>query len=90
MATVLKPNVTVSKRVKQQLEEFMERTGGSETEIADEALAQYIRFHSRMIEKVEEGRAAARRGEFIDQEDMEAWLDSWGSDNELPPPSVNS
>ena len=86
MATVLKPSVTVSAKVKKQLEEFAQAVGGSETEIADEAIANYIRYHSRMIAKVEEGRTAARRGELVDNEAVGAWLQSWGTENELPPP----
>jgi predicted transcriptional regulator len=33
------------------------------------------------VQKVQEGR-----GRFVPHEDIAAWLDSWGTDNELPPP----
>ncbi|MDM9648935.1 hypothetical protein [Rhizobium sp. S163] len=32
---------------------------------------------------------AADRGEFISNEAMCAWLSSWGTENELPPPEVD-
>ncbi|WP_413208422.1 hypothetical protein [Rhodospirillum sp. A1_3_36] len=33
-----------------------------------------------------EGIAAADAGLLIPHEDMKAWLESWGTDHELPPP----
>lgn len=90
MATALKPKVSISAKVKKQLEELAQTTGASETQLAEEAIASFVGYQNRVIAKVEEGRAAARRGEFVEQEDVEAWLDSWGSDDELPPPTVKA
>ena len=36
---------------------------------------------------IAEARADVAAGRVISDEDMAAWLDSWGTDNELPPPS---
>ncbi|PZO82543.1 MAG: CopG family transcriptional regulator [Mesorhizobium amorphae] len=33
-----------------------------------------------------ERRAEADKGEFISEEAMTRWVDSWGTDQELPPP----
>jgi predicted transcriptional regulator len=35
---------------------------------------------------VDEGIADADAGRFIPFEEIEAWLKSWGKDDELPPP----
>lgn len=38
------------------------------------------------VRMVEEGRRDIREGRVIDHEKVRAWLLSWGTDNELPPP----
>lgn len=87
MATVLKPIIKISPELKDQLKELVQDTGKSEAELVEEALAGYITRQKAIIAKVKEGRAAADRGELVDQDDVEAWLDSWGTENELPAPS---
>jgi predicted transcriptional regulator len=36
---------------------------------------------------VAEARASLDKGQYIRHEDMRRWLLSWGTENELPPPS---
>jgi RHH-type rel operon transcriptional repressor/antitoxin RelB len=38
---------------------------------------------------IDEAVLAADKGEFISHEAICAWLNSWGSDHELPPPEVD-
>lgn len=38
------------------------------------------------LKAVQEGIASADAGELIPHEDVEAWIDSWDTDHELPPP----
>jgi predicted transcriptional regulator len=40
------------------------------------------------IAAIEEGIAAAERGELIPHEEVQAWVESWGSEHELPCPSA--
>ena len=47
--------------------------------IEDEAWQ--VRAIREAVRKVQEGRAR-----FVSHEDVISWLDSWGTDNELPPP----
>lgn len=41
---------------------------------------------SLRIDAVRAAIAEASKGEFISQEAMDTWIDSWDSDAELPPP----
>ena len=41
---------------------------------------------SLRIDAVRAAVAEASKGEFISQEAMDTWIDSWDSDAELPPP----
>jgi predicted transcriptional regulator len=57
--------------------------------IINEALAAYFeRGHQaqRMYRETLEGLADVEAGRVIDGDKVMAWIESWGSDNELPPP----
>ena len=41
-------------------------------------------------ERLAEARASAEAGGLIDEADMDAWIDSLGTSNELPPPGTSS
>lgn len=40
------------------------------------------------LKAVQEGIASLDAGYYIDDEDVWAWVDSWDTENELPPPEV--
>jgi hypothetical protein len=42
----------------------------------------------REIERIREGLADAEAGRLVAHEDVLRWLDSWGTENELPPPNA--
>ena len=44
--------------------------------------------HERKL--IEEARAETRQGLYIDAAEFEAWLDTYGSDEDLPPPQPKS
>lgn len=56
------------------------RKPSTETSIEPEELGGLLR-------SVGEAEAAIDRGAYIRHEDMRRWLLSWGTDNELSPPS---
>lgn len=39
---------------------------------------------------IQEGLAEAGAGKFVPHADVKAWLESWGTDTELPPTSCKS
>jgi len=59
--------------------------------IINEALASYFERdgqEQRMHRETLEGLADVEAGRVIDGEKVTAWIQSWGSDSELPPPKV--
>ena len=46
----------------------------------------YLGIRDRRRKAIDEALVQADKGAFISQELVEAWVDSLGSDNELPPP----
>ena len=62
----------------------MNRTQAS---IASEILKEKVSIRARRIRAIQEAKQQAKNGAFISQEAVEKWVDSLGSDNELPLPA---
>ena len=75
---------TTSVRIDQDLEQRLKRlakaTGCTE--------AWYIRQAQEewMVQAIKEGIKAADEGRTVDHDQVEAWLNSWGTENELERP----
>lgn len=61
----------------------MERSRGW---IVKQALAEYVALEERRYRLTLEGLASVDAGEGVPQEDVEAWIDSLGTDQPLPIP----
>jgi predicted transcriptional regulator len=73
-------------QTRQELEREARLQDMSEAELAARAIKSYleVREHDRRIMR---GRLAeAGEGIFISEEAMTGWVESWGTENELPPP----
>ena len=69
------------------LDELAGATRRSRLELAEEALAQYLEVQRWQIGGIRAAIEEADRGEpGIQHERVTAWIDSWGTDDELPPP----
>ena len=69
------------------LDELAGATRRSRAELAEEALAQYLDVQGWQLEGIRAAIEEADRGEpGIAHERVAEWLDSWGTDHELPPP----
>ena len=64
----------------------MNRTQAS---IASEILKEKVSIRARRIRAIQEAKQQAKNGAFISQEAVEKWVDSLGSDNELPLPTAD-
>ena len=68
--------VLLSPEKEAQLRDFATRTGRQASQLIAEAVDRMLEYDTRFIEAVEVGRAAARRGELLDHEDVVARLES--------------
>ncbi|WP_066018545.1 CopG family ribbon-helix-helix protein [Endozoicomonas atrinae] len=82
-----------SVRLNQDIEEPLNRLAKvmsrSRNFLINEAVREYIRKHAREMQEWDETLEAldqVRRGDTVDGDAVMAWLDSWGSDNELEAP----
>lgn len=69
-----------------RLDEEARRQDVSADSIAEEAIEQYLDFEARKREMIRTALAEADKGVFISEEAMSRWVESWDTDNELPPP----
>lgn len=60
--------------------------------IINEALREFLAretLKQRRLEETLEGIAALEAGETVDGDEVLDWLDSWGTEDELPPPKIS-
>jgi len=69
-----------------RLEELAETTRRSSSALAAEAVANYLKYQKWKAGAIEEGLEDLRAGRVISHDRVVQWLDSWGTENELPPP----
>ena len=60
--------------LKDQLDRLAEESHRSESELANEALALYLAQQRRITARIQEGLTQAQRGEFVTDEEMEAFF----------------
>lgn len=55
------------------------------------AIERYIEEEAWQVTEIREAMQKVREGEgrFVSHEEMTRWLESWGTDHELPPPSCS-
>ena len=81
--------VRTSRETKEQLEALAENMGRSTNYIADEALSSYINENAWQVEAIRKAvEQADAGGPFVAMEDVKRWVESWGTDHELPPPEA--
>lgn len=60
--------------LKIQLDHLAEESHRSESDLANEAVALYLAQQRRITARIQEGLAQAERGEFVTDEEMEAFF----------------
>ena len=77
----------LSPETKERLEALAQSTKRSESLLAQEAIEAYLDANARQVEKIERALAQAKAGgPFVPHEEVAAYLDSWGTEHELPLP----
>jgi predicted transcriptional regulator len=80
-------SVRLRPEIKRKLAKLAKQSGRSANFLISDAVESYVIDQERLLAEVRQGEAQVGSGHFIRQEDMKAWLLSWGTDRELPPPS---
>lgn len=64
--------------LKEQPDHLAEEIHRSETDLANEAVALYLVRQRKIIDHIQEGLAQAKRGEFVPDDEMEAFFANYG------------
>jgi predicted transcriptional regulator len=72
--------------VKKRLARLARAAGRSSNFLISDAVESYVADQERLRAEIRQADRQVRAGHYIKHEDMKAWLLSWGTDNELPPP----
>ena len=86
MSTVL--TFRVDEQIKEDLESLAEATQRSKSFLASEALKDYLAREAWQVAHVKEGMRQADEGLTVSHEEVDAWMASMGTRNELPRPKA--
>jgi RHH-type rel operon transcriptional repressor/antitoxin RelB len=79
----------VKNELKEKLDSLSEATQRSKSFLATEALERYVELESWQIAHIKEGMRQAEEGLVLPGADVDEWLASWGSADEMPPPKLH-
>jgi RHH-type rel operon transcriptional repressor/antitoxin RelB len=86
MSTVL--TFRVDEQIKEDLESLAEATQRSKSFLASEALKVYLAREAWQVAHIKEGMRQADEGLTVPHEEVDAWMASIGTRNELPRPKA--
>lgn len=79
-------SVRLRPEVKRRLAKLAKSSGRSSNFLISDAVESYVADQERLLAEIRQGERQVGSGHYIKHEDMKAWLLSWGTDRELPPP----
>jgi predicted transcriptional regulator len=83
-------SATLSIRLKPETNKRLARlakaSGRSSNFLIADAVEVYVSDQERMLAEVRQADRQVKSGHYIKNDDMKAWLLSWGTDHELPVP----
>ena len=77
----------LDEEIKRELEVEAKLADRSAAYLATRAIKEMLERKTRKRKIIQEAVAEADKGAFISEEKMDAWVNSWDSENELPTPT---
>ena len=78
--------VRVNADIKKRLAKLAESTGRTRSFLTAEAITEYLDTNEWQVAGIKAAIASTGHEGTIAYEDMEAWINSWGTNSELTPP----
>src|SRR5271155_1655020 len=79
-------SIRLKPETKKQLARLAEASGRSSNFLIADAVEVYVSDQERMLAELRQADRQVKSGHYIRNQDMKAWLLSWGTDHELRPP----
>ena len=80
-------SLRLDSELKAQLDIEAQEHDRSASYIATKAIKSYLQARKYKRNAIDESVKRADKGVFVSQEKVSEWMDSWGTDNELPKPT---
>ena len=78
--------IRVSPETKLRLEALAKVTERTQSWLAEAALNSYLENQEWQVQRIQDGIAAADRGEFGEHKRVMEWIETWGPGDEKPMP----
>jgi predicted transcriptional regulator len=79
-------SIRLKPEIKKRLAKLAQASGRSSNFLISDAVESYVADQERMLAEIGQAERQLASGHFIKHDDMKAWLLSWGTKHELPPP----
>lgn len=79
-------SIRLKSETKKRLAKLAKASGRSSNFLIADAVESYVADQEQLLAEVRRGEREVRSGHYIKHADMKAWLLSWGTGRELPPP----
>jgi predicted transcriptional regulator len=79
--------VKVDAKTKERLDALAESTGRSPSNLAADAIEDYLDLNDWQVTGIKDAIASLDRGEAVPHEKVRTWVESWGGSQEGPRPS---
>jgi RHH-type transcriptional regulator, rel operon repressor / antitoxin RelB len=79
-------SIRLKPEIKKRLAKLAKSSGRSSNFLISDAVESYVADQERMLADLRQADRQVKSGHYIKHEDMKAWLLSWGTEHELPPP----
>jgi len=79
-------SVRLKPATKKRLANLARASGRSSNFLISDAVESYVADQERLLSEIRQADRQVKSGHYVKHEDMKAWLLSWGTDREIPPP----
>jgi predicted transcriptional regulator len=79
-------SIRLKSETKQRLARLAQASGRSSNFLISDAVESYVADQERLLAEMRQADRQVKSGHYVRHEDMKAWLLSWGTNRELPPP----
>ena len=79
-------SIRLKPETKKRLARLAKVSGRSSNFLISDAVESYVADQERLAAEIRAADRDVATGHYIRHEDMKAWLLTWGTDRELPPP----
>ncbi len=80
-------SIRLKPETKKKLARLAKTSGRSSNFLIADAVESYVADQERLLAEVEQSERQVSSGHYVRHDDMKAWLLSWGTARELPPPA---